>query len=267
MNINLEKNSNNLDKHINIAKIVQTICLSLLATITVLSSVYYGYSKFRQRMLINRLVDNMVEVKGGILNGVHFNTFYIGKFEVTNEEFHAVMNDRGPDYLIHAQLGIRLISKEEIEEEWKENHKLHHPKIISRLNAIQFIKQLNKITGKDFRLPTDKEWEIAARGGIYSIGTKYAGSDDINQVAWYDNGVSQQNTHEVGRKSPNELGLYDMTGNVDELCDNISGDAVSDRWSVRGGCTKDRPSECLISKRKPLGSNCYVGFRLLLNEK
>ena len=97
MNINLEKNSNNLDKHINIAKIVQTICLSLLATITVLSSVYYGYSKFRQRMLINRLVDNMVEVKGGILNGVHFNTFYIGKFEVTNEEFHAVMNDRGPD--------------------------------------------------------------------------------------------------------------------------------------------------------------------------
>lgn len=251
----------------NIAKVVQTVCLSLFATVAVLSSAYYGYSKFRQRRLINQLVDNMVEVKGGILNGVSFNTFYIGKFEVTNEEFHAVMDDRGTDYFIHAQLGIRIESYRSKYNEMMENTKLHHPMIIGRNNVTEFIKQLNKKTGKNFRLPTDREWEIAARGGINSQGYRYAGSDDINRIAWCDDGASLRHTREVGKKYPNELGLYDMTGNVDELCDNVFGDAATDRWSVRGGCARDLPADCLISKRKPLGSDCFVGFRLVLDEK
>lgn len=251
----------------SIAKIVQTICWSLFATVTVLSSAYYGYSKFRQRMLINQLVDNMVEVKGGTLNGVTFNTFYIGKFEVTNEEFHAVMDDRGADYFIRAQLGIKLETAASIRKSTMENCKLHHPMIIGRKNVTEFIKQLNKNTGRNFRLPTDREWEIAARGGINSQGYRYAGSDDINMIAWCDDGVSLSHTHEVGKKYPNELGLYDMTGNVDELCDNVVGDAASDRWSVRGGCARDLPADCLICKRKPLGSDCLVGFRLVLDEK
>lgn len=251
----------------SIAKIVQTICLSLFATVAVLSSAYYGYSKFRQRMLINQLVDNMVEVKGGTLNGVTFNTFYIGKFEVTNEEFHAVMDDRGADYFIRAQLGIKLETAASIRKSTMENCKLHHPMIIGRKNVTEFIKQLNKNTGRNFRLPTDREWEIAARGGINSQGYRYAGSDDINMIAWCDDGVSLSHTHEVGKKYPNELGLYDMTGNVDELCDNVVGDAASDRWSVRGGCARDLPADCLICKRKPLGSDCLVGFRLVLDEK
>lgn len=251
----------------SIAKIVQTICWSLFATVTVLSSAYYGYSKFRQHMLINQLVDNMVEVKGGTLNGVSFNTFYIGKFEVTNEEFHAVMDDRSVDYFIHAQSGLKFENYYGIRESMKENCKLHHPMIIGRKNVTEFIKQLNKKTGKNFRLPTDREWEIAARGGINSQGYRYAGSDDINRIAWYDDGGSLRHTREVGKKYPNELGLYDMTGNVDELCDNVVGDAASDRWSVRGGCARDLPADCLISKRKPLGSDCFVGFRLVLDEK
>lgn len=251
----------------SIAKIVQTVCLSLFATVAVLSSAYYGYSKFRQRRLINQLVDNMVEVKGGTLNGVSFNTFYIGKFEVTNEEFHAVMDDRGVDYFIRAQMGLRFETWASIKESTKENCKLHHPMIIGRKNVTEFIKQLNKITGRNFRLPTDREWEIAARGGINSQGYRYAGSDDINRIAWCDDGVSLSHTREVGKKYPNELGLYDMTGNVDELCDNVVGDAASDRWSVRGGCARDLPADCLISKRKPLGSDCFVGFRLVLDEK
>lgn len=251
----------------SIVKIVQTICWSLFATVTVLSSAYYGYSKFRQHMLINQLVDNMVEVKGGTLNGISFNTFYIGKFEVTNEEFHAVMDDRGVDYFIRAQMGLRLETWASIKESTKENCKLHHPMIIGRKNVTEFIKQLNKKTGRNFRLPTDREWEIAAKGGINSQGNRYAGSDDINRIAWCDDGVSLSHTREVGKKYPNELGLYDMTGNVDELCDNVVGDAATDRWSVRGGCARDLPADCLISKRKPLGSDCLVGFRLVLDEK
>lgn len=251
----------------NIAKMVRTVCLSLFATVTVLSLSYYGYSKFRQRMLINQLVDNMVEVKGGTLNGVSFNTFYIGKFEVTNEEFHAVMDDRGVDYFIRAQSGLKFENYYGIRESMKENCKLHHPMIIGRKNVTEFIKQLNKKTGKNFRLPTDREWEIAARGGINSQGYRYAGSDDINRIAWYDDGGSLRHTREVGKKYPNELGLYDMTGNVDELCDNVVGDAAKDRWSVRGGCVCDISSECLINRRKPLGSGCLVGFRLVLDEK
>lgn len=258
----------------NIAKIVQTVCLSLFATVTVLSLSYYGYSKFRQRRLINQLVDNMVEVKGGTLNGVSFNTFYIGKFEVTNEEFHAVMDDRGVDYFVRAQPGSLLASDFDnggggpgLIERMQENCKLHHPMIIGRKNVTEFIKQLNKKTGRNFRLPTDMEWEIAARGGINSQGYRYAGSDDINKIAWCFAGLSLSHTREVGKKYPNELGLYDMTGNVDELCDNVVGDAASDRWSVRGGCARDLPADCLISKRKPLGSDCFVGFRLVLDEK
>lgn len=266
-NVSVDNKPANKKAKRNIAKVVRTVCLSLFATVTVLSLSYYGYSKFRQRMLINQLVDNMVEVKGGTLNGISFNTFYIGKFEVTNEEFHAVMDDRGVDYFIRAQMGLRLETWASIKESTKENCKLHHPMIIGRKNVTEFIKQLNKKTGRNFRLPTDREWEIAAKGGINSQGNRYAGSDDINRIAWCDDGVSLSHTREVGKKYPNELGLYDMTGNVDELCDNVVGDAATDRWSVRGGCARDLPADCLISKRKPLGSDCFVGFRLVLDEK
>lgn len=266
-NVSVDNKPANKKAKRNIAKVVRTVCLSLFATVTVLSLSYYGYSKFRQRMLINQLVDNMVEVKGGTLNGISFNTFYIGKFEVTNEEFHAVMDDRGVDYFIRAQMGLRLETWASIKESTKENCKLHHPMIIGRKNVTEFIKQLNKKTGRNFRLPTDREWEIAAKGGINSQGNRYAGSDDINRIAWCDDGVSLSHTREVGKKYPNELGLYDMTGNVDELCDNVVGDAATDRWSVRGGCARDLPADCLIIKRKPLGSDCLVGFRLVLDEK
>lgn len=80
-----------------------------------------------------------------------------------------------------------------------------------------FIIKLNQLTGKTFRLPTEAEWEIAARGGNESMGYKYAGGNDINEVAWY-RGNSSSKTHPVATKAPNELGLYDMSGNVFEWC-------------------------------------------------
>jgi len=93
---------------------------------------------------------------------------------------------------------------------------------VSWKDCQEFIGKLNGLTNKKFRLPTEAEWEYAARGGNKSRGYKYAGSDSIDDVAWYDmNG--EEITHPVASKQPNELGIYDMTGNVYEWCSDWYG--------------------------------------------
>ena len=86
-----------------------------------------------------------------------------------------------------------------------------------------FITKLNRLTGKTFRLPTEAEWEFAARGGKKSWGYKFAGSNNVSEVSWYSNN-SGMLTHSVATKAPNELGLYDMSGNVSEWCSDWYGD-------------------------------------------
>ena len=149
-----------------------------------------------------------------------------------------------------------------------------------------FIAKLNQLTGKNFRLPTEAEWEYAARGGKLSQGYEYAGSNTIDDVAWYlynipslTSGSGDHGTQTVATKAPNELGLYDMSGNVEEWCQdwwgdytngaqiNPTGPASGSYRVIRGGSWYGNASGCRVSCRRlyvPLSASNNVGLRLAL---
>ena len=128
------------------------------------------------------------------------NDYYIGKTEVTQALWKAVMGNN-PSYFKGDNLPVENVS-------WDDCQK--------------FISKLNSLTGQNFRLPTEAEWEFAARGGNNSNHYQYSGSNELGDVAWYD-GNSGDKTHVVATKQPNELELYDMSGNVWEWCSDWYG--------------------------------------------
>jgi formylglycine-generating enzyme required for sulfatase activity len=193
----------------------------------------------------------------------------MGKTEVTQGQWKAVMDtntvwDANPSHFTGSDdLPVENVSLDDVRV---------------------FIRRLNRMTGKMYRLPTEKEWEYAARGGKRSKGYKYSGSDDIDSVAWYYMN-SGGKTHPVGTKQPNELGLYDMSGNVMEwtneatyLIRSIGGYGRNQilAYVIRGGSWY-LPSGCGIVYNRSIvdeiawsgqdNSNRDVGFRLALSAK
>ena len=190
------------------------------------------------------------------------NNYYVGKYEVTQALWQAVMGSNPSNFKGDA-LPVEQVSWNDCQD---------------------FISKLNAMTGKSFRLPTEAEWEYAARGGKKSRGYQYSGSNTLGDVAWYlldwyfdDSG----STHAVGTKQPNELGIYDMTGNVWEWCQdwkgsyssspqtNPTGAASGSNRVLRGGSWYNSAKRCRASCRigiTPGGRDDNLGLRLILSE-
>jgi formylglycine-generating enzyme required for sulfatase activity len=165
--------------------------------------------------LLNQLNDQMVLVTGGKAPMAEINesdshekktgsksigSFFISKYDITQEQWKIVMGNN-PSYFNHcSQCPIEKVSWNDIQE---------------------FLSRLNEHSIKHFRLPLEIEWEYAAKGGNKSLSYKYAGSNDLDSASWYS-ANSQGATHPVGQKKPNELGLYDMTGNVWQWCNDYN---------------------------------------------
>ena len=188
---------------------------------------------------------------------VTLSDFAIGQTEVTQELWQAVMGSNPSHFTGDLQRPVEMVSWNDCQE---------------------FITRLNELTGKYFRLPTEAEWEFAARGGLKSQGCKYAGSNTLADVAWYA-GYSDGTTHPVATKAPNELNLYDMSGNVFEWCHDWCGDYTSEAQTDpfgpdeggervrRGGCFSSSARYCRVSYRGSLPSMESIrttGLRLVM---
>ena len=170
---------------------------------------------------------------------VSLSSYRIGKYEVTQELWEAVMGSN-PSHFKGARHPVENVSWDDCQT---------------------FINKLNELTGQNFRLPTEAEWEFAARDGNSSRGYKYSGSNNVDNVAWYY-GNSGNTTHNVGTKSPNELGIYDMSGNVWEWCSDWKGDYSSasqtnPKGPYSGSCRVNRGGSCCS-----IDSDCRVSIRL-----
>ena len=227
--------------------------------------------------ILDEVKQNLILVKGGTFtmgcgcdqgvdcppdekpaHPVTLRSFYIDKFEVTQVLWEKVMPVNPSRFKKCPKCPV----------EWMDMGDVQH-----------FIEKLDSMTGKKFRLPTEAEWEYAARGGSMSKGFRYSGSNNPDEVAWY----SDSTTHPVGLKKPNEIGIYDMTGNVAEYCSDryhpgyYAGSRVENPLGpisrslpgvIRGGQFNWDASFCRISNRyvTPWERIDAIGLRLVLDE-
>lgn len=240
-------------------------------------------SNNRLDFIVNGIPFSMIRVEGGTFmmgatpeqgvdaslmerppHQVTLSDYYIGETLVTQTLWQSIMGNN-PSIFKNNQHPVENVSWEDCQI---------------------FIQKLNQLTGKQFRLPTEAEWEFAARGGNKSKGYKYAGGDDINKLAWYNNSWTgwhtgcTRTTQAVKLKLPNELGIYDMSGNLQEWCQDWYDDyenssqtnpkgPISGRCKVtRGGSCDEGARRCRVSWRDqhmPMSAyNRYIGIRLSL---
>ena len=238
-----------------------------------------------QKIVVRNLVANLVRVEGGSFqmgaqrtnpqadnydteardneNPVHevtLSNYYIGKFEITQREWRTIMGD---------------------ELDWPEQYGRgdDFPAYnVSRTDALRFMEKLSAMTRLPFRLPTEAQWEYAARGGNNSQHYRYSGSNDVDEVAWHKENANGT-LHPVGAKLPNELGLHDMSGSLWEWCLDTYGpypstpqtDPLADSGSpfvLRGGAWTYFPTYCRVTCRDSFSGNdasVSVGFRVAMN--
>lgn len=215
---------------------------------------------------VNGVSFKMIAVKGGTFqmgsddgyNAVHqvtLSDYYIGETEVTQELWNAVMGSNPSYFYGNMQRPVETVS-------WND--------------CQTFISRLNELTGETFRLPTEAQWEYAARGGYKSKGYTYSGSNAIDDVAWHWYN-SDRTTHPVKTKAPNELGIYDMSGNVWEWCSDWYGDYSSAAQTDptgpatgyyrvgRGGSWDNDATYCRVAFRgnsTPTNRFSHLGLRL-----
>ncbi|MBL7827805.1 MAG: SUMF1/EgtB/PvdO family nonheme iron enzyme [Saprospiraceae bacterium] len=231
----------------------------------------------------------MVEVEGGkFIRGekyeVELSTFYLSRYEVTIGQYLAfceVTNSHWPEWLekgneYHIETGAK--SSYYKDKGMSRSNKNYPVTGVNWADAVAYCAWLSEKTGKRYRLPTEAEWEYAARGGKSSRGYTYAGSNDLNQVGWYE-GNSGVKVHPVGGLQANELGLYDMSGNVIEWCSdwydrnyyqnspykNPQGPSKGDYRVCRGGSWYYVDSGCRSAVRSifnPANRKFNLGFRV-----
>jgi len=221
----------------------------------------------------------MIKVQGGTFtmgsnsgdespaHNVTVSSFSMGKYEVTVAEYKAFCKAAGRTMPDPTSWG------------WNDKHPMV---LVSFDDANAYCNWLSEATGKNFRLPTEAEWEYAARGGIKSSGYTYAGSDDLDEAGWSSDNAGGQ-TQECGRKKANELGLHDMSGNVWEWCKdwysetyyssspatNPKGPTSGSYRVLRGGSWFNAASYCRVASRNrgtPSGGDPDFGFRVVSPE-
>lgn len=208
---------------------------------------------------------------------VKLSSYYISKYEITVAQYREFCEAEGKTFPSSP-------SKDWYEEhdavgEWKWTDS--HPIVnITWFDAVDYCEWLSEETGESYSLPTEAQWEFAARGGGSSKGYSYSGSNTINEVAWYDETTYERGTRPVGQLKANELGIYDMSGNACEWCldgyQSYSSGTKTDPFTsnsgpyrvIRGGCwyfVEDMNRVSFRDGPKPFLSKFYYGFRIVKN--
>lgn len=218
-----------------------------------------------EREIITEILDRMVYVKGGEFmmgsndpnahraekpyHKTHVSDFMINRYEVTQKQWEVICGNN-PSSIMGKNRPVVDVN-------------FYH--------CWYFINRISDLSGLPFRMPYEPEWEYAAKGGPHQLNKKYSGSNDLDEVGWYDNN-SDFATHAVGKKAPNSLGLFDMSGNVGEWIytewrDDYNSEFDDEFMVIRGGSWGDFSNFCTNTSRsrnRPNNRNSKTGFRLAL---